>query len=150
MTAAVILTDAAAIVAGARNETHGEKERSFAVIARFWSVYLAGRSNGPACDVSARDVAQMMVLLKIARSEQGIPVRDHFLDEAGYAAIAGELAAGEGKARRPFKAVTAAMLQAHFGNRHLWVHDDETQKRFDAETARLSAIDASTPEPDYP
>jgi hypothetical protein len=89
-----ILAEARNIVVGARNHTHGEKERSFAVIAGLWSVYLAGRKDGGAsAPVTAFDVAWMMTLLKCARSIQGTPARDHFVDGAGYAAIAGELGA---------------------------------------------------------
>lgn len=91
--ASAILAEATAIVGGARNATHGDKERSFGVIADLWNGYLDGRkAPGP---ISSRDVAACMVLLKLARSVQGTPDRDHFLDAAGYAAIAGELAACE-------------------------------------------------------
>lgn len=87
-----ILREAAGIVEGARNTTHGEKERSFEAIAQLWNAYLATRKNPNVVGVSAVDVAWMMAIMKIARSQQGTPVRDHFLDCAGYAAIAGELA----------------------------------------------------------
>ncbi len=86
-----ILTEAATIVAGDRNATHGDTERSFQVIAALWNAYLAGRKD--AGDITPADVASMMVLLKLARSIQGQAVRDHFVDAAGYAAIAGELGA---------------------------------------------------------
>jgi Domain of unknown function (DUF6378) len=95
MSAHEILTVAARIVAGDRNTTHGDKERSFAVIADLWNVYLAGRKQGGTDLISPRNVSDMMVLLKIARSIQGQPVRDHFIDMAGYAGISGELAACE-------------------------------------------------------
>ena len=86
-----ILTEAAGIVQGARNATHGDKERSFGVIAGLWNAYLDGRkAPGP---ITGQDVAACMVLLKLARSVQGTAARDHFVDAAGYAAIAGELSA---------------------------------------------------------
>ncbi len=87
--AASILTEAADIVAGARNATHGDKERSFEAIAGLWNAYLGARKDGG--PITARDVAWMMTCLKMARSVQGKPVRDHFVDGAGYAAIAGEV-----------------------------------------------------------
>lgn len=88
-TAGDILKEAHDIVEGARNATHGEKERSFQVIANFWNTYLDGRKEqGP---ITAFDTAQLMVLLKIARSIQGARHKDHALDAAGYSAIAGEL-----------------------------------------------------------
>lgn len=85
---ASILQEAANIVSGARNATHGDKERSFEAIAGLWKAYLGARkTEGP---ITSRDVAWMMVCLKMARSVQGKAVRDHFVDGAGYAAIAGE------------------------------------------------------------
>lgn len=87
--AASILEEAAGIVVGSRSATHGDKERSFQVIANLWEAYITGRKiDGP---ITPFDVAQMMVLLKIARSIQGTMVRDHAVDACGYAAIAGEL-----------------------------------------------------------
>lgn len=100
MTAADILTSMASVVSGDRQKTHGEKERSFAVIADFWNTYILGKKefawirDGLAGKplITAVDAPQMMVLQKIARSIQGEPVADHFADECGYAAIAGEIA----------------------------------------------------------
>lgn len=89
-TASVMLSEAANIVAGDRNETHGSKERSFAAIAYMWTSYLSARRqpNGP---IRPADVAQMMVLLKQQRAEWGQATPDHFVDAGGYSAIAGEL-----------------------------------------------------------
>lgn len=96
-----LLRDAANIVDGARNNTHGDKERSSQTIARFWTTYLSATQREAFGDdnyspayvhITPSDVAQMMVLLKIARSVHGEQVRDHYVDEAGYAAVAGELA----------------------------------------------------------
>lgn len=86
-----ILREAAAIVDGARNQQHGDKERSFVAIAKMWSAYLAARKD-PSGPVRPHDVAQMMVLMKQQRAEWGTAIRDHFTDGAGYSAIAGELA----------------------------------------------------------
>ena len=87
-----ILREAAGIVDGARNVQHGEKERSFAAIAELWSAYISSRKADRIGPITPTDVAWMMVLMKIARAEQGSAIRDHFVDAAGYAAIAGELA----------------------------------------------------------
>jgi hypothetical protein len=86
-----ILREAADIVDGQRNKTHGARERSFQAIADFWNVYLEHSPRRPV--LSSIDVAQMMVLLKIARSLTGEPIADHFVDAAGYSGVAGELAA---------------------------------------------------------
>ena len=83
-----ICAQAADIISGDREETHGAKERSFETIARFWNIYL----NGKAGPLRPSDVASMMALLKIARSLHGRYNPDDFVDLAGYAGIAGELA----------------------------------------------------------
>ena len=85
-----ILTTAAQIVAGDRNATHGDKTASFQAIASVWSAYLQARKT-PDGAIRPHDVAHMMVLLKQQRAEWGAAVADHFIDAAGYSAIAGEL-----------------------------------------------------------
>lgn len=87
---AEMLSEASVIVNGARQTTHGDKERSFEAIATLWNAFLSIRAD-PTGPIRASDVAQMMSLLKKARVEQGAPLRDHFVDDAGYAAIAGEI-----------------------------------------------------------
>lgn len=88
---------AAGIVDGARNTTHGDKERSFVAIADLWNAYLRARRGGITYPVQAKDVAAMMVLLKFARAEWGEFVPDHAIDAAGYSAIFGELAEAQQK-----------------------------------------------------
>lgn len=83
--ASSILNEAAKIVDGARQQTHGKKERSFQMASDLWSAYLGTK-------VSAHDVAECMSLLKKARGKCGEPIRDHYVDDSGYTAIAGELA----------------------------------------------------------
>ena len=78
------LKTAASLVSGDRAIKHGDKLHSHDRIARFWSAYI-----GQALD--AHDVACMMVLLKIARTQSGETNSDDYIDIAGYAAIAGEL-----------------------------------------------------------
>ena len=45
--------------------------------------------------MNAKDVAAMMVLLKIARTQAGNHNIDDYIDACGYAAIAGEIAESE-------------------------------------------------------
>ena len=46
----------------------------------------------PMANITAVDVALMMILLKISRNNQGRKINmDNFVDMAGYAAIAGEI-----------------------------------------------------------
>lgn len=86
-----ILSEAASIVEGVRNDQHGHKERSFVAIAADWTAYLSTRQD-PHGPIRPHDVAQMMVRMKMQRAEWGTPLRDHFVDQAGYTGIAGELA----------------------------------------------------------
>ncbi len=86
---ASVLREAAALVEGDRNATHGNKKESFAAIAALWNAYMAARGDGT---FEGKDVACMMTLLKIARRVQGKPIRDHYVDAAGYMGIAAETA----------------------------------------------------------
>jgi hypothetical protein len=92
MNAGGILYEAADIVGGDRTITHGDVERSFVAIGAMWSAYLAARQD-PHGEVRPADVCQMMVLMKQQRAEWGTPALDHFVDAAGYSALAGELKA---------------------------------------------------------
>lgn len=80
----------AATIADGHSDKHGAKQRSFQGIALMWTAYLMSRqdSAGP---IRPHDVAHMMVLLKQQRAEWGTALPDHFVDAAGYSAIAGEL-----------------------------------------------------------
>ena len=59
-----ILEKAKSIINGERQGTYGSPENSFETIAKMWSAYLH-------IDVSAVDVANMMVLMKVARNSSG-------------------------------------------------------------------------------
>jgi Domain of unknown function (DUF6378) len=89
-----LLEQAADVVGGGRRQQNGPPERSLACIGDFWEVYLRHRSaclvNGSRNPIDAADVATLMELLKIGRSLYGEPIDDHFIDRAGYAALAGE------------------------------------------------------------
>lgn len=86
-----ILAEAADLVGGPRRAEHGDAATSFALIGEFWTNYLSAR-NGRFVSITNLDVAEMMVLFKISRVLCGTPSRDHFLDQAGYAALAGDIA----------------------------------------------------------
>ena len=88
--AGALLRKAAEIVDGNRNSIHGEKERSFIAIAAMWEIYRRQRRE-PEGPIRPVDVANMMTLLKQQRAEWGTPVEDHYLDAAGYAAVAWEV-----------------------------------------------------------
>ena len=77
----ICLSEANNIVNGARQNAYGSPENSFKTIAGFWNLYLG--ANPP---LTARQVADMMMLLKMARISSGTPTLDSYVDIAGYAA----------------------------------------------------------------
>lgn len=72
-----IAADAAQLVLGDRRTAYGD---SLTRVAGLWSAYLG-------VDVSARDAAWMMALVKAARS-RGSYKRDNFVDAVGYVLLA--------------------------------------------------------------
>lgn len=70
-----------------REAQYGSPEDNFNVIARLWAVYTGYQ-------ITAHDVAMMMALLKVARIRSGHNKEDSYVDLAGYAACAAELAGG--------------------------------------------------------
>ena len=70
---------------------HGDTERSFAMIGQLWQTYIVHawmqRQNNI---ITAQDVAQMMVFVKMARAVYGHSADNH-VDMAGYAALASTL-----------------------------------------------------------
>lgn len=83
MTRKEALEAAIKTVCADRQDQYGEPERNLGNIAAMWSVYLD-------CNLSAKDVAAMMALLKICRIATGKPKSDNWIDLAGYAAIGAE------------------------------------------------------------
>lgn len=78
------LDRAKAIINGERQGTYGKAENSFSVIAQMWTAYL-GR------DITSEDVANMMILMKVARNSSGVYKSDNWIDICGYAALGGEI-----------------------------------------------------------
>ena len=91
MTKEEILKKAKELITGDRNDTHGDAYRNHAEIAEFWNIFLDKKLK-PMANITAEDVALMMVLMKISRNTQGKKSNiDNFIDMCGYAAIAGEI-----------------------------------------------------------
>lgn len=82
-----ILQTAETVVTKDRAAAYGGPERSFGLIAAYWSAHL----DHP---VTATDVSAMMALLKLARISGNPGHADSWVDLAGYAACGGELATG--------------------------------------------------------
>ena len=79
-----ILDTAAALVSGDRQETYGDAREMHQNIADLWTAYAG-------VDLTAVDVAAMMVLMKVARSKGPRKHTDNWIDICGYAALAGEM-----------------------------------------------------------
>ena len=85
MRARDICFSAAELVGGDRARQHGDARSLHARIAALWSAYL-GQTITP------HDAALMMLLMKVARTAGGTFNFDNYIDAAGYAGIAAEVA----------------------------------------------------------
>ncbi len=99
MKATDIAKKASELVNGDRDRQHGDKLKNFENIALMWNAYidLAGKRMGRQLD--ARDVGNMMALMKVARQFSGELNIDDFIDGCGYLACAGEIASLQDEAQ---------------------------------------------------
>jgi hypothetical protein len=79
-----ILKEADTLIAGERHKDYGDKVKNHNNISKLWSAYKD-------IEITAHDVAVMMVLLKIARTKLGEISKDTYVDMSAYGAIAGEI-----------------------------------------------------------
>jgi len=86
-----ILKKAEKLVSESRHEKHGDKTINHENIARLWTGYLQNKFK-LAFIILPEDVANLMTLLKIARTQAGQFNIDDLVDACGYAAISGEIA----------------------------------------------------------
>lgn len=86
-----ILREAITCTCTDRNLQYGGPETTFPAIAELWTGYL--RANGHNITLTAKDTALMLMLFKTARAiTSETPKADTYIDMAGYAACAGEIA----------------------------------------------------------
>lgn len=85
-----VLLDAHALINGERRTQYGQPENSFPVIASLWNSYLFGK-GATEVYLDDKDVALMMVLMKISRELNGYK-DDNWTDMAGYIGIGSDLA----------------------------------------------------------
>ena len=83
MTREETLDKAKAVVTKDRNDQYGLPESTFGTIAGLWSAYLDR-------NITPKDVAVMMILLKCARTQHKVS-DDTWIDIAGYAACGAEV-----------------------------------------------------------
>lgn len=91
MKRADVLDAARLAVCTDREHSYGKPEDNFRAIARLWMVYLAAAHPEVPLPVelTPKDVAIMMALLKVARIATG-KSDDSYVDLAGYATCAAE------------------------------------------------------------
>ena len=77
-----LLEKALGLIYTDRGEEYGHPADDFARIADYWTTYLGDRLAG---DIEPRDVAAMMVLLKMGRLSYNLRHEDSWVDIAGYA-----------------------------------------------------------------
>lgn len=81
------LETAKTIVNGARQENYGSPESNFRNIAELWTTYFnISKNTEDWIDISPTDVANMMILMKMARLMNKPDHEDSWIDIAGYAA----------------------------------------------------------------
>lgn len=90
---ATILDKAKKCVCGDREQDYGSPAENFRTIANLWIDYLQG--TGQPVDITPRDVAVMMSLVKIARITSGKAKEDNWIDACGYLALGAEIEAQE-------------------------------------------------------
>ena len=95
VTRKTVLAEAERCVCGQREDEYGNPEDNFETIGLLWSVYIRAAHPEMAMAINgikSKDVAIMMALLKVARIASGKTKADNYIDLAGYAACAGEIA----------------------------------------------------------
>lgn len=83
-----ILENANKIIAGERKSVYGDEADNFGAIADMWNAYLGDKLTK---FIDPVDVANMMILLKIARIKSVHGKKDNWIDICGYAALGGEI-----------------------------------------------------------
>jgi hypothetical protein len=80
------LDEAARLITGPRNETHGDYTHEATRIGTLWGALLDLPEP-----IKPRTVAAMMIALKLARATSGAVNADDWIDTAGYAALAAQI-----------------------------------------------------------
>ena len=90
-----MLEHAAGLVGGQRAQDYGDKTLNHQRIADLWNAWLhQSRVSNDGGEITAYDVAMMMLMVKVARLMHSPGHQDSHVDIAGYAAILEEIATG--------------------------------------------------------
>ena len=82
-----ILEEAQTIIYGDREKTYGHPAKNLKTIANMWTAYMNNSSDDANFSITAKDVAAMMMLVKVARFANDPSHRDNLVDVCGYAAL---------------------------------------------------------------
>jgi hypothetical protein len=88
-----VLQSAIEVTSGDRRRDYDQATPNPERIAAHWNAYIQSRKD-PHAPLSPLDVAHLMILLKIARAVY-TPTRDSYVDIAGYARCAAQIAGFE-------------------------------------------------------
>ena len=91
MNSSEILKKTEKLVSTDRADKHGDKVENHENIARLWTGYMQNKFKLN-LTILPEDVANLMSLLKIARTQAGNFNLDDYVDACGYLAISGEIA----------------------------------------------------------
>ena len=80
-----VLKEANAIIYGDREKTYGHPAKNLKTIAVMWNAYLDAKTGET--KLNAKDVAGLMMLVKVARFANDPEHRDNLVDICGYAAL---------------------------------------------------------------
>ena len=81
-----VLEEAQTIIYGDREKTYGHPAKNLKTIANMWNAYMNNMDDAN-FSVTAKDVAAMMMLVKVARFANDPSHRDNLVDVCGYAAL---------------------------------------------------------------
>lgn len=90
-----VLDEAKKCVLHDRNSTYGKPEDNFRRIAELWTTYLNIRPKDVGAPITPTDVAQMMLLMKVARLAHNPAHKDSWVDGIGYLACGAGIELGE-------------------------------------------------------
>lgn len=90
-----VLKEAEDIIYGDREKTYGHPSKNLKTIAQMWTSYINSASgtlynkegNDITLEIEAKDVAILMMLVKVARFANDPTHRDNLVDICGYAAL---------------------------------------------------------------
>ena len=85
-----ILEKAINLIMNDRAKQHGDVIVNHGNIGRLWGAYLSNKLRVKV-DIKAEDVAMLLALFKIGRTQNGNHTDDNYVDGSAYLAIGGEI-----------------------------------------------------------